>query len=708
MRRTLIRQIETQHADSPSPEEHSTSQAPDERNPPDSTRVNPPRPEVPNEAIPSTKQAVEPADQEAEDTQQRSRRDPRDRGGHPRGSDHSEVTGNPPHAPQPATPRPRAHLCVWMEGMEWQLGVEVGLATERALTVQQGDQELEQDEFDSERWLLTGNPGAIQVLDGEESVRHISDLEHELVPLVFRLSGDLERGVQVRRPTAGAFLLLVPSAYGEPVFTPPDKAVDAEPVSPSDFQAYFIDAEPGLALTVRIDAEHEINFRTTRRMFHLKGTLIEDAAPKSDKRSSRQGPLYGRSPPEIVNDLGWARVSSIVAIEEGADIGSWRNSIDPTSYDSSELLCRLLNGRRTGWFSLRFYDRQSDLIESFDFRYAGDINGPPQPIRTDDQANNRRYEVVAIDHKPTAHIAAQNTNEALPNASPSRDGETHLCIPYTKQYDRTEWDIVASDAQVRLYIELPRLWWRLRIDGEATGSRWSSSAIDLQMRDFDPTAARVLDVSVSPGDVRTVLIDFHLPSKRKYRTSPGGDLQIQLWDFFDSRTLRSPGRHELTLWLSDQPHSHIVELGTLDIQDKCIYCEQKRSCESSVFVNHIIDSHLLDVYTDISVYASRITRFYHCNYCPAVYDENWTIGQTEGIEKHVENIHGIGSPQENIHYVVSDRRKDGVRQIQEHLHSYRCRFDGCGEVVEGMTKDIKAKLSDHLTHCYLDVLSRLT
>ena len=594
-----------------------------------------------------------------------------------------------------------------MEGMEWQLGVEVGLTTERALTVRQGDQELEQDEFDSERWLLTDNPGAIEVLDGEECVRQISDLERELVPLVFRLTGDLERGVQVRRPTAGAFLLLVPSVCGEPVFTTPDMAVDAEPVSPSAFQAYFIDAEPGLALTVRIDAEHEINFRTTRRMFHLKGTLVEDAAPKSAKRSSRQGPLYGRSPPEIVNSLGWAGVSSIVAIEEGTDIGSWRNSIDPMSYDSSELLSRLLNGRRTGWFTLRFYDKQSDLIESFDFRYAGDINGPPQPIRTDEQANDQRYDVVAIDHKPTAHIAPNNTTEEMPNAKPSRDGETYLCIPYMKQYDRTEWDIVASDAQVRLFIELPRLWWRLRIEDEVTGSRWSSSAIDLRMRDFDPAAARMLDVSVSPGAVRNALIDFHLPSKRRYRSSPGGDLQIQLRDFFDSRSLRSPGRHVLKLWLNDQLHSHTVELGTLAIQDKCIYCDQNRSHESSVFVNHIIDSHLLDVYTDISVYSGRITRFYHCNYCPAVYDENWTIGQTEGIEKHVENIHGIGSPQENIHYVVSDKRKDGVRQLQEHLHSYKCTFDGCGEVVEGMTNDIKAKLADHLQHCHLDALSRL-
>ena len=131
-------------------------------------------------------------------------------------------------------------------------------------------------------------------------------------------------------------MLLVPRACGEPVFSPMHMAVDAEDVTPSIFQAYFIDVEPGLALTIRIGADYEIGFKSTRKTFGLKGTLIEDDAPKSGKRSSRQGPLYGRSPPEIVNHLSWARVSSIVAIEEGTGKNRWRNSIDPTSYDSSE------------------------------------------------------------------------------------------------------------------------------------------------------------------------------------------------------------------------------------------------------------------------------------------------------------------------------------------------------------------------------------
>ena len=637
---------------------------------------------------------------------QPSRREPLNRGGHPRESNQSEPAQNPSGTRQPDITRPRAHLCVWMEAMEWRLGVEVSHKTEQDLTVRQGDHEIEQDEFDTERWLLTGEPGAIEVLDGQDCVKRITDLAHGLVPLVFRLTGDLEHGAQVKQPTTGAFLLLVPSACDEPVFNPPHIAVDAEPVTPSTFQAYFINVEPRLALTVRIGADYEIGFRSTRKTFGLKGTLIEDAAPKSDKRSSRQGPLYAGAPPEIVNDLGWERVSSVVAIEEGTGKGRWRNSIDPTSYDSSELLSRLLNGRRTGWFTLRFYDKRSELIESFDFRYTSEINGPPQLIESDKSESKKKYDVVVIDHKPAVRIEATNTTGEIPYPKPVGDDATYLRIPYMKQYDHTEWYIVGDDTHVPLYVELPRFWRRLRIEGETSGGQWSSTPLDLQMRDFDPTAARILDVSVSPGAAQKVLIDFDLPSKRQYRTSSGGDLQIQLWDFFDARSLRCPGNHVLKFWLGDHLHSHTVELGILDVQDKCIYCEQNRSSESSVFLNHIIDNHLSDVYTDISVYSGRVTRFYHCNYCPTVYDENWTIGQTEGIEKHVKNIHGIGSPQENIHFVVSDK-KMGVRQIQEHLHSYRCKSDGCDEVIEGMTNEIKEKLANHLQHCHLNALSRL-
>ena len=356
---------------------------------------------------------------------------------------------------------------------------------------------------------------------------------------------------------------------------------------------------------------------------------------------------------------------------------------------------------------MRFYDKRSELIESFDFRYASKINGPPQLIESDNPARNRKYDVVVIDHEPTLRIEATNTTGEISHPKPVGNDETYLEIPYLKRYDHTEWIIVDGDSHVPLYIELPRLWRRLRIEGYASGGRWSSNAIDLQMRDFDPTAARVLDVSVSPGAARKVLVDFDLPSKRQYSVSSGGDLQIHLRDFFDSRSLQCPGRHVLKLWLYDHPPHHTVELGVLDIQDKCIYCEQACGSDSSVFINHIIDSHLPDVYTDISVYRGRVTRFYHCKYCPTVYDENWTIGQTEGIEKHVKNIHGIGSPQENIHFFVSDKKKKGARQIQEHLHSYRCKSDGCGEVVEGMTSEIKEKLANHLQNCHIDALSRL-
>ena len=684
-RRTLIRQIETQHADSPSPDEHSTSQAPDERNPPDSTRVNPPRPEVPNEAIPSTKQAVEPADQEAEDTQQRSRRDPRDRGGHPRGSDHSEVTGNPPQAPQPATPRPRAHLCVWMEGMEWQLGVEVGLATERALTVQQGDQELEQDEFDSERWLLTGNPGAIEVLDGDECVRHISDLEHELVPLVFRLTGDLERGVQITRPTAGAFLLLVPIAFPEPVLSSPDAAAVAESTSLSTFRAYFIDVENHAPLTVQMGSDYSILFNAARRRFSIVGSIIEDDAPNKGKRSSRQGKLYGQSPPEMVDLHDWDGVSTIIIGEEGGGPNRWRDEIDPKDeQEPSKQLRDHLAEKRAGWFFLRFYDNQGDLIESFDFRYAVSVIACRY---SEWSATRRKPNEVLIEHQKGTIIRSVRPEIGI-DLCEELPGGTRLRIPREKAYDHTEWLITdLSGSTVPLHLHIPRCWWHLGNQDVPKPTHFADKVIHLKSPDFRATSSRVLHLSVPKRAHRpdSLLVGFDRIRALQYPVRAEGEVQIPLREFSESAALSEAGIFVFKCWLSHSQGAQDIELelGSLELIARCSFCEDQLASSQTIQIEHCMSKHFGEIFEELS-YQEIVRRnpnlnlpsqIYCCSHCQEYIRLQPTPDPskypTNAINRHLESKHP-GKP--HRFRVVSKSQEVRRRIISNLPRVYRCRL----------------------------------
>ena len=93
--------------------------------------------------------------------------------------------------------------------MGWQLGVEVQPKSEQVISVRQGGVELEQDEFDQDRWLVGSDQGVIDLWDGETCLRRIDNLAQNSAYLVFRLVGaDLDTGIFVKQPTAGALLAL--------------------------------------------------------------------------------------------------------------------------------------------------------------------------------------------------------------------------------------------------------------------------------------------------------------------------------------------------------------------------------------------------------------------------------------------------------------------------------------------------------------------
>ena len=614
---------------------------------------------------------------------QPSRREPLNRGGHPRGSNQSEPAQNPSATRQPDIAKPRAHLCVWMESMEWQLGVEVSHKTEQDLTVRQGGHEIEQDDFDAERWLLTGEPGAIEVLDGQDCVKRITDLAHELVPLVFRLTGDLEHGVQVKQPTSGAFLLLVPSVCREPVLSPPDTAAVAESTSLSTFRAYFIEVEHHSPLTVQIGSDYSILFNAGRRRFSISGTIIEDDAPKKDKRSSRQGKLYGQSPPVLADSQNWDGVSTIIIGEEGRGQSRWRDEIDPRDgHEPSKQLKEHLAEKRAGWFFLRFYDNQGDLIESVDFRYAISVIGCRYG---EGSAMRRGPDEVTIEHQPGTSIRALRPKTGV-DLCEEFPGGTRLRIPRERTYDRTEWTISdLSGSSVSLHLDIPRNWWYLGNDEVPSATQWIDKLVHFELPDFRATKLRILHLSVRKRGHRlaSAFAGFDRSRALQYPVSAQGKVQIPLREFSESAQLSEAGRHIFKCWLpsSRGERETELELGSLELIARCSFCKDRLPSSRTGQIEHCLSKHFGEIFEELS-YEEIVRRnpnlnfprqIYCCSHCREYVRSQATADPSEyannAIFRHLESEHP-GKP--HAFRVVSKSQEVRRQIIKDLPQVYRC------------------------------------
>ena len=642
----------------------------------------------------------------------RTRRPPIARGGRPRTPIRPESIRPTRSIRSFPSAGPRAHLCVWQQRMGWRLGVEVQPKLEQDLSIRQGGVELEQDEFDPDRWLVRSDQGVIDVWHGEVSLRRIGELAQSSAYLVFRLVGaDLDTGIFAKQPTAGEFLLLVPCDWAPPESESSEVVVDAGPVTPPTFRAYYVDIEPGTSATVRVGADpasaSAIRFNDAGQRFSLTGTRIEDAAPRHGKRSARQGPLYGgRSTPMIVDGQGWGGVSTIIVGEEGGGKDRWREEIDRKTHHPSKRLRELLTERPAGWFFLRFYDEQDDLIDSLDFRYAAGLNAPPCLIEAGEPAPEREFDEVLIEHDSRVRVEAAGSDDLKLGSRPGADGGSVLRIPRSKNCDHTEWAVIDEDARVPLYVELPRFWWRLRNEEESEIGQWSSGVLDLQMNEFRATSPRVLDVSMPPNarDSGQVLIGFDSSSTRPCGASRSGDIAFPLRELESSASLRNAGRKVLRLYL---PAGETIDLGALDLRARCVYCQAEASPDSVGQVEHLYERHFDDLFQELD-YEETARLYPELKFPVAIYDclqcdqfvpaGPGDPNPTTAIIRHCDDNH-------NGRRRFRPMKTSGEvrRHVLERLpHAYRCKV--CKTTLKTEVDSVSQILKGHLRlH-----LSRLT
>lgn len=477
------------------------------------------------------------------------RRKPIERGGRP------GVPIGPEEIGRRAEKTPRRsqpEIVCWKRARQWFMGVEVPeelLGNREDLLVYQDGSPLSPDDSREARWLLKSISGQVTVRSSEGDVSQDVNLTFgQGGYLLFKLSGeDLNQGRLVRSASSGSYVVVVPETWerDETVAGPPP--VKPESVAFDGYIAHFFDLEKGgeTRIAFRTPEGDPITIPLSSARFELVGEQLEDAA-------DHIGPLFGE-PPKIraLDAQVWKDVKTIVIGEEGVGRKKWRTAFSPDSGRQEQEPPPEILLRRGGWYFLRFYDGNDDLMESLDFRFLLGLNeikmAETSPLPSDDGHKPTRIQLV---HNPDVTIHAVDD---LPNVRIEREGSrTTLTVPPKLSYDITRWLVgYENGPQVEVTILVERLWWSLG-EEDNEPSQWEDMPLALSRDDFTAISKKALWLRCPKCRwADKVLVGFERAKARPYSIKVAEKtLAVPLRGFADAKEVMDHSQDQrLKVWI---------------------------------------------------------------------------------------------------------------------------------------------------------------
>ena len=185
-------------------------------------------------------------------------------------------------------------------------------------------------------------------------------------PLIaFKLFGE-NQGRRVRSASRGSYLVIVPEDWKRDENRSGPASAEPEPVALPGCRAHFFALRRHLAACIAFETCDGLRFEieSGEQKFELIGSRLPDA-------NGEIGPLFGGQPPIIraVNAAAWNNIGTIVVGNEGNTGQKWRTSLKPSRRSEEQHLPSVVADREGGWYFIRLYDVNDDLVESLDFRF---------------------------------------------------------------------------------------------------------------------------------------------------------------------------------------------------------------------------------------------------------------------------------------------------------------------------------------------------
>jgi len=440
----------------------------------------------------------------------------------------------------------KPELICFESAREWILAAEFPEDTETdEVEVYQQGVLLPRDERNERCWRLSQAFGIVDVryAEGQSFTIDLGNMDL----LLFKLSGeDHKRGRRVRMASSGAYLIVAAEHWTRFGL----ETGRAEPVSVVGYKAHYfiLDDERREPIAFKSGSDQPLTVGSVEAEFELVGE-------SKVKTCDDLGPLFTGEPPRIRarSSEQWQEVKAVILGLEGAGRAKWRSEIKPLYGEMEQSLPDTLRVHRGGWYFLRLYDWNDELLESLDFRYLRDLTRiKTSAVSPLPEAEGHKQVIVEFEHRPGCLIEVAGPDSRI-NLE-CHDTWSIARIPACPSLDQTRWAVrITAQRKVEFNLLTERIWWAINdTDAPSRQSDWTDKPIETERNYFLPTSAKTLHIWVpKPGWVREVCIGCDSTRRRRYAVRSGGrSISVSLRDFSDTPELwDSAGMVELRLWL---------------------------------------------------------------------------------------------------------------------------------------------------------------
>lgn len=601
----------------------------------------------------------------------------------------------------------KPEIICWKREMQWMVGLEIPeeIAERSDFSIIRNEKRVEFDQYHAGRWPFEGLSGTVMVRWAEQgNIEETVFLLEDQNYFLFKLSGRQHNfGRQIGAPSSGWYVVVAPEGWKryEPLSGPPP----ANPgfLSFAGYIVHFFYLERGdtRKIAFRDSNDDTIEIKSTVSDFVLSGKLIVD-------ENKEMGPLFGKAPPRIraERDNAWANTGTVVIGEEGPGRNKWRTQFRPIPHVMEQCLPDELLKRKGGWYFLRFYDKNDNLVESLQFRYLEGLNdikfSSPPCFPKGEGHTSVRIEVL---HGPDCFVKEYDRTSSEIMIEENY-GKTILKIPSQQNYDEMHWQIgYAGGSHVEVTILVDRVWWAVGEEHEEP-TEWTDRAVSLSSDDLRATSGKAIWILFhKPSSVDAVSVGFCVKNARTYGVQiTKRAVCIPLRDYCDADELLIPGVKALGLWVCYHGISYGVRLCEFKVKAGCKWCNFSAETIDELLC-HVESEHMNEVIEDFvppwnydqirNIIPDLPYKIYKCFYCDFYAKSNDITNPTSAIYEHLKR-HG-----KKKFRIVSD-----VNEIRQHVIKKLPRIYECIKCGSRFENPTDAALLDHLKEKHIDNLYR--
>lgn len=470
------------------------------------------------------------------------------RGGRPRGS--TTQPGVEPSTEQ-KTRSLKPEIICWNERWRWIVGIEVPEEFE-SLSITQNSEVLEQDNSEEVRYPLHYIEGTVKVAwtEGEKDIPIMKEGRNYLIFKMRRNWKGLGR--LVNRPTSGYYLAIVPEEWKRDEEMSGGATVVPENVQLDGYKAHFFGLRQNGDIPIAfIDANGEriqVEFGSSR--FQLVGNEIFDS-------SDDMGPLFGEEPPRIktIDEREWNNVGVVVVGEEGSGRNRWRMQFFPQEGANEQHMPDELTNRRGGWYFIRIYDKDDDLLESMDFRFIAGLKDI-QIMNSECLPEPVGYNDVTVQFIHQANCKVEPAGEEMHHALKiHRENDMIIVtVPPKHDYDKTHWLVRDGDAEIKVTVLVERIWWCVGRMG-IVPTNWTDKTVSSSRKDFTAITDKALWVKFPRARwISKIDVGFNRIKSRFYNVEvEKKEIAIPLRDFCDAEEIGNKQvEFAMKIWVSSE------------------------------------------------------------------------------------------------------------------------------------------------------------